>query len=109
MKTIMKMATVAATHVRPVFVNNCAECKFLGRVNDQDMYYCATRGEYICRFGDAEGDYGSAYLDLAPSGTYFALAAEIVRRGLPPCAWNFRRVTDLGLSDCRVMTIFCSD
>lgn len=71
-----KVAKLQSRNVRPVHKHDCACCRFLGRLNGEDLYYCIRHGEYIRRFGSREPDYGSLG-DFTPPGSPYALAAKL--------------------------------
>jgi hypothetical protein len=80
-----KIAKLVRRNVTPIFAHDCNMCRFLGRLNGEDLYVC--RGEYICRFGNEEPDY-STLGDLTPVGTPYAFAKELARRSLPPAEYT---------------------
>ncbi len=79
----MKKAKLVERNVKPVFQHDCECCKFLGRLNGEDLYSCPLQGEFVRRFGNEPSENGSLG-DFTPQGSPYSLAAEIVRRGLPP-------------------------
>ena len=91
----MKTAKLVARNVKPVHTHDCSACRFLGRLNGKDLYVCHratdTGGrkvqEFVARFGSSDREYTSLG-DWTPEGTEYSLAAEILRRGLPPNAYR---------------------
>ncbi len=82
----MKVAKLVSKRtVSPVHAHDCEHCKFLGRVNGQDLYACVTaRGvEYSARYG-SEGPQYSSLGSFTPEGSPVALAKALHERGLPP-------------------------
>lgn len=83
----MKKAVLVSRNVKPSHAHDCAACRFLGSLDGEDLYRCANDGSFVRRFGGEDHENGSLG-DLAPQGTPYALAAEILRRGLPPNAYR---------------------
>ncbi len=73
---------VSPAHIAPLFAHDCDRCRFVGRLDGQDLYVCSN-GEYARRFGNEGHEYGSLG-DMAPEGTPYAFIKALVQRGLPP-------------------------
>lgn len=77
-----KVAKIVERNVKPAHAHDCADCRFLGRLNGEDLYACRKTGratEYLRRFGSHEADYGSLG-DLTPEGSPYSLARQIHAR-----------------------------
>lgn len=76
-----KVAKLVRRAVRPVHTHDCAQCRFLGRLNGEDLYHCPNDGSFIRRFGSEGGQYGSLG-SMTPPGSPYALAAVLLQRRL---------------------------
>lgn len=76
-----KAQLVSQATVAPKFEHDCSNCQFLGTLDGQDLYACATeRGvEYSARFGDEGHQYGSLG-SFCPEGTPYAFAQALLAR-----------------------------
>ncbi len=81
--TIAKLVSKAT--VAPKFTHDCCKCKFLGRLNGEDLYVCES-GEFSRRFSSKDQDSGSLGT-FAPPGTPYAFAKALSLRELPPRAY----------------------
>ena len=84
-------AKLVDRNVSPKFEHDCECCRFVGRLDGKDLYACK-RPEgmnFIVRFGDEPHQNGSLG-HWTPSGTPYALAAVLVRRGGPPAEYVTR-------------------
>lgn len=81
----MKKAKLVCKNVKPVHEHDCDNCKFVGRLNGQDLYACVTpRGvEYSARYG-SDGPQYSSLGSFTPEESPVALAKALHERGLPP-------------------------
>lgn len=86
----MKIAKLVVRNILPRFQHDCQSCRFLGNVNGRDLWVCSkgSGNEFSSRYGSDEAEYGSLG-DLTPAGTDYALAAAIVKRGLPPNEYRY--------------------
>jgi len=75
-------ARTVAPSATPAFTHDCDRCRFVGRLDGEDLYVCAN-GEYARRFGNEGHEYGSLG-DMAPEGSPYNLIRAIVARKLPP-------------------------
>ena len=83
---------VSANPAVPHFAHDCDQCKYLGRLNGEDLYYCEGHDEFIRRFGDDGPDYGAMPADAIFgthqfTGTPYALASQLHLRQVPPHEW----------------------
>lgn len=74
-----KVAKLVRRNVTPVFTHDCEACKFLGRLNGEDLYVCPNDGSYVRRFGNEPSDNGSLG-NWTPEGSPYALARELHAR-----------------------------
>ena len=75
-----KTARLVRRNVKPVFQHDCDVCRFIGRLDGQDLYLCGGR-EYVRRFGNSDCENGSLG-DFAPPGSPYALTKALVARGV---------------------------
>jgi hypothetical protein len=89
-----KAHPVSASPAVPHFVHDCEACKFLARLNGEDLYHCEKDDAFIRRFGDLPADNGAMGADLAwggyVPGTPYAFAALVQARQLPALEWEAR-------------------
>lgn len=78
---------VSRSLVRPVFTHDCGACRFLGRLDGHDLYFCPTHGEYSARYGNEPHQYSSLG-DFTPPGSPVSLARQLNERHLPPRAYR---------------------
>ena len=79
----MKIAKlISKATVKPVHTHDCTSCRFLGRINNHDLYVCAS-GEYSARYG-SDGPQYSSLGSFTPEGSPVSLAKALHARGLPP-------------------------
>jgi len=80
-----KVAKLVSRNVSPVHAHDCDYCKFVGRLNGQDLYVCRDDGQvaYSARFG-SEGQEYKTLGDMAPPGSPYALAKALFERGGSP-------------------------
>ncbi len=76
-----KTARLVARNVAPLYAHDCPECRFVGRLDGQDLYHCPEDGSYVRRFGSEPHENGSVG-DFVPEGSAYSLARELVRRGV---------------------------
>ncbi len=89
----MRKAIFIKGNVGPVFEHDCDGCRFVGRLNGEDLYACKKADgtvEYLCRFGD-EGHENGSLGDLAPPGSPYALARALLAKGGRPAEWRSDR------------------
>lgn len=84
---MVKVAKLVSRNVRPAHTHDCESCRFLGRLNNEDLYFCPNDGSYLVRFGSNDADNGSLG-DLTPEGTAYNLARIIRARGIKPNAYR---------------------
>lgn len=77
-----KVAKLISRNVTPKFTHDCDRCRFLGRLNGEDLYVCEN-GEFSARFGNHGQEYRSLG-ELTPPGSPYSLALQIARRGIGP-------------------------
>ena len=87
----MKKAILVSRSSKPAFTHDCDACRFLGRLDGADLYYCPNDGSYVRRFGNEPSEYGSLG-DWAPEGSPYALAAKLATRRRPPAEWRSEHV-----------------
>jgi len=73
------VARRVASNVSPKFTHDCDACKFLGRLNGEDLYFCPNGGDFVRRFGNEGHEYGS-FGSEAPEGTPYAFAKALTKR-----------------------------
>ena len=82
---------VSANPAVPHFAHDCDQCKYLGRLNGEDLYYCPQDDTFIRRFGDRDEENGAMAADLAWGGyipgTPYAFASLVQARQLPALEW----------------------
>ena len=88
----MKKAHVVSSNPAvPHFAHDCEACKFLARLNGEDLYYCPQDDTFVRRFGDRDSENGSMQADLAWGGyipgTPYAFASLVQARQLPALEW----------------------
>jgi len=83
-----KTARLVARNAHPVFTHDCEACRFVGRLDAEDLYVCSN-GDFLRRFGSEPHENGSLGT-LAPEGSPYSLILAIVTRGLPPRVYTTR-------------------
>ena len=81
----MAKAKMVHGYAEPKFEHDCDQCRFLGRLDGEDLYVC--QGGYTRRFGDEPHANGSLG-ELTPPGTPYAFAAALQERDLPPAEYR---------------------
>ena len=100
MNQVKRAQLVSRDPATPHFTHDCDKCRYLGRLNGEDLYYCETHDEYVRRFGHMGPCYGSVSADLVHgtlffTGTPYAFAALLSTRKMPPLAWTAEATPDL--------------
>ena len=67
----------------PIFLHDCKACRFLGRINGRDLYFCPNGNDYLARFGSKGEEYTSLG-NHTPSGSVYNLARKIMAAKVPP-------------------------
>jgi len=89
----MKIAKLVARNVQPIHDHDCACCRFIGRLDGEDLYHCRS-GSVIARRGSDGPEYRCLPFDVMPAvgsfpaGTVYAFIAVIIARKLPPNAYR---------------------
>lgn len=84
---MVKIAKLVSRNVKPAHSHDCEQCRFLGSLNGEDLYFCPNDGSYVRRTSSEPSDCGSLG-DLTPEGTAYNLARVIRERRLPPNAYR---------------------
>lgn len=80
---MIKTARCIVANVAPLLPHDCPRCRFLGRLNGNDLYACGN--ELVVRFGWEEHEYRCWDSNVAaPEGSEFALAKKLQLRRLRP-------------------------
>jgi len=86
--TTQTIARLVTRNVKPVWVHDCTQCRFVGRYRDYDLYVCCTvpildRDEsettYLARFGDDPASYRSLG-NYSARGTIYNLIRILASR-----------------------------
>ena len=78
----LSLARPVSKNAHPIFAHDCDACRFMGRLDGEDLYLCSN-GDYIRRFGNDESANGSLG-NKAPEGSPYSLIRAIAARKLPP-------------------------
>jgi hypothetical protein len=93
-----KIAKIVTRNVRPCYSHDCSCCRFLGRLDGQDLYFCPVEGSYLARYG-SQGHQMGTLGNLTPEGTPYSLARTLsLRADTLKVQHGYRTVTDPRMS-----------
>jgi hypothetical protein len=93
----MARARLVSKGATPRYEHDCDECRFLGRMDEFDLYRCESaqplKQSHIARSGSRGPEYSSMPASFTPAGSVYALCAELYARLKDgrlsgPCAWT---------------------
>lgn len=84
----MAIAKLVCRNVGPMYRHDCESCKFVGRLDDRDIYVCFEDSTFVVRFGSRPGENGAhAAIHPPEPGSIYALARALVDRDEAPAAY----------------------
>lgn len=91
----MAIAKFICFSSQPRFQHDCKACKFLGILDNQDLYVCSAGGSksYTRRFGHKDHENGSLpaeYASMLPEGDAYRLAIKLDKLKRPPAMYVAR-------------------